>query len=122
MNKDDKGYHRLLIWQRARDFVKLIYLHSENFPRSEEFGLKSQLRRAAVSVVLNIVEGYRRSSTKDFLHFLNIAEGSLAELEAALEISHDLDLLTDDIFVQTEVKRSEVGFLLHQFIKGLKKK
>lgn len=107
---------------KSRDLVKLVYLHTENFPKSEEFGLKSQLRRAAVSVVLNIVEGYRRSSTKDFLHFLNIADGSLAEMEAALEISHDLDFLVDDIYVQAEVKRSEVGFLLHQFIKGLKKK
>jgi four helix bundle protein len=122
IEKADKGYHKLLIWQRSRELVKLVYLHTDNFPKSEEFGLKSQLRRAAVSVVLNIVEGYRRSSTKDFLHFLNIANGSLSELEAGLEISQDLDFMTDDVYVQIEIKRSEVGFLLHQFVKSLKKK
>ncbi len=118
----DKGYHKLLVWQRARELVKLVYLYTETFPKNEEFGLKSQLRRAAVSVVLNIVEGYRRSTTKDFLHFLNIANGSLSELEAALEISLDLNFLSEDNYSQAESKRSEVGFLLHQFIKSLKKK
>lgn len=122
MLKEDKGYHKLLIWQRARELLKLIYLHSENFPKSEEFGLKSQVRRAGVSVVLNIVEGYRRSTTKDFLHFLNISNGSLSELEAAFEIALDLNFVTQEKYSEIEIKRSEVGYLLHQFIKSLKHK
>lgn len=122
MLKEDKGYHKLLIWQRARELLKLIYLHSENFPKSEEFGLKSQVRRAGVSVVLNIVEGYRRSTTKDFLHFLNISNGSLSELEAAFEIALDLNFVTQEKYSEIETKRSEVGYLLHQFIKSLRHK
>lgn len=120
--KLEKGYHKLLVWQRSRELVKQVYLHTESFPKSEEFGLKSQLRRAAVSVVLNIVEGYRRSTTKDFLHFLNIADGSLAELEAAIEISFDLRFLSEKDSSNIESKRSEVGFLLHRLISSLKKK
>ncbi len=120
--KENKGYHKLLVWQRAREFIKLVYISTENFPRSEEFGLKGQLRRSAVSVVLNIVEGYRRETTKDYLHFLNIAHSSLTEVEAALEISQDLNFLSDDLYAELEMKRGEVGYLLHKFIIGLKKR
>lgn len=122
MTKENKGYHKLLVWQRARELIKLIYLSTENFPKSEEFSLKSQLRRAAVSVVLNIVEGYRRGTTKEYLHFLNIASGSLAELEAGLEISQDLTFLPVNRYEELETKRSEVGYLLYKLILGLQKK
>lgn len=82
-NKFNKGYHKLIIWQKARELVRLIYKYTEDFPKAEEFGLKGQLRRAAVSVILTIVEGHRRKSKKEFLHFLDIAVGSLTEVEAA---------------------------------------
>lgn len=117
----NKGYHKLIVWQKAREFVKTVYHYTENFPKAEEFGLKGQLRRAAVSVVLNIVEGYRRNSRKDYLHFLNIAESSLVEIEAALEICLDLHFLTEEYYVLMEKKRGEVGFLLFSLIKSLKK-
>ena len=121
VNKQNKGYHKLITWQRASELISLVYKLTENFPKSEEFGLKSQLRRAAVSVVLTIVEGYRRSSTKDYLHFLNTADSSLAELEAGFEISLNLSFLTQDEYDTLEKKRSEVGYLLSQLIKSLKK-
>lgn len=122
MDKHDKGYHKLIVWQRARELVRLIYQHTENFPKAEEFGLKGQLRRAAVSVVLNIVEGYRRSTTKEYLHFLNTADSSLSELEAGLEISLDLQFLSKNMYEILERKRGEIGYLLSQLIKSLKKK
>ena len=117
---NEKGYHKLIVWQRARELVKLVYIHTENFPKAEEFGLKNQLRRAAVSIVLNIVEGYRRNTTKDYLHFLNTADGSLSEVEAALEICLDLDFILQEKYSLLEAKRSEVGYLLSQLIKSLK--
>jgi four helix bundle protein len=120
MDKVNKGYHKLIVWQRARELVRLIYKHTESFPKAEEFGLKGQLRRAAVSVVLNIVEGYRKSTTKEYLHFLNISDGSLAELEAALEIVLDLQFIPKANYEILENKRSEVGYLLSQLIKSLK--
>ncbi len=120
MEKKNKGYHKLIVWQRARELVKLIYLYSENFPKSEEFGLKGQLRRATVSVVLNLVEGYRRRTTKEYLHFLNNADSSLSEVEAALELSLDLNFLDEKSYEVLESKRGEVGYLLSQLIKSLK--
>ncbi|MDO8460866.1 MAG: four helix bundle protein [bacterium] len=122
MEKLNKGYHKLIVWQRARELIVLIYQYTEDFPKAEEFGLKGQLRRAAVSIVLNIVEGYRRSTTKDYLHFLNTANGSLSELEAALEISLDLKFLSEDSYQVLEGKRSEVGYLLFRLTKSLKNK
>lgn len=122
MDKTNKGYHKLLVWQRTRELIQLIYKYTESFPRLEEFGLKGQLRRAAVSILLNVVEGYRRSTTKEYLHFLNIADGSLAELEAALEICLDLGFLSNETYKILENKRSEVGYLLSQLIKSLQKK
>ncbi len=118
--KEDKGYHKLLVWQRARELVNSVYKLTEDFPKEETFGLKGQIRRAAISVVLNIVEGYRRSSRKDFLHFLNTADGSLSELEAAIEISLDLKFLNKANYEILEQKRAEVGYLLSRLIKSLK--
>lgn len=119
-NKTNKGYHKLLVWQKARELVVLIYQHTDNFPKAEEFGLKGQLRRAAVSVVLTVVEGHRRNSRKEFLHFLDIAISSLAEVEAAWELSLDLGFIKEEVYAGVEAKRSEVGFLLSSFIKSLK--
>lgn len=120
--KNNKGYHKMIVWQRSRELVLLVYQHTEGYPKSEEFALKSQLRRAAISIVLNIVEGYRKSTTKDYIHFLNIADGSLSELEAGLELSVDLSFIKQKDYDELEKKRSEVGYLLSQLIKSLKYK
>lgn len=119
-NKLNKGYHKLIVWQRAKELVLLIYQHTESFPKSEEFGLKSQLRRAAVSIVLNIVEGNRRSSRKEFLHFLDIAASSNTEVEAGWELAIELGFISTDVYETVDQKISEVGFLLGSFIKSLK--
>ncbi|MDO8551368.1 MAG: four helix bundle protein [bacterium] len=122
MDKGNKGYHKLIVWQRARELVVLVYKFSESFPSNEEYGLKGQIRRAAVSVVLNIVEGYRRNSTKEYLHFLNNSDASLSEVEAVLELCVDLKFLRLEDCASLEAKRSEVGFLLSRLILSLKKK
>lgn len=120
-DKTDKGYHKLLIWQKARELVILIYKATENFPKAEEFGLKGQLRRAGVSVVLTMVEGHRRRSKKEFLHFLDMSASSLTEIEAAWELTHDLGFVTEEYLEVVEAKRAEVAYLLNSFINGLKK-
>ena len=122
MDKKNKGYHKLLVWERARELVIQVYARTQEFPISEEFGLKNQLRRASVSVVLNIVEGYRRSTRKDYLHFLNIAEGSIHEIEAALELASDLGFLSRENYNSIENKRGEVAYLLWKLITVLKTK
>jgi four helix bundle protein len=119
--KGDKGYHKLLVWQKARELVILIYKYTEDFPKSEEFGLKGQLRRASISSVLTIVEGHRRRTRKDFLHFLNISISSVVEIEAAWELSLDLGFIIQAVYDEVETKRGEVNFLLDKFIKSLEK-
>jgi len=120
--KSTKGYHKLLVWQKAREFVILIYKYTENYPRSEEFGLKGQTRRASVSILLTIVEGYRRRSTKEFLRFLDISEASLTEVEACLELVLDLGFLEEKEYNELEQKRAELGFLIDSFEKSLKRR
>jgi four helix bundle protein len=119
-DKSNKGYHKLFIWKKARELVVLIYSNTENLPKSEEFGLKLQLRRAAVSVLLTIVEGHRRSSRKEFLHFLNIAASSLAEVEAAWELCLDLNFTSEEVYAKVDTKIAEEAFLLGAFIRSLK--
>lgn len=95
---DIKNFKDLKVWQRSRELVKDVYLISRTFPAEEKYGLTNQLRRAAVSVPSNIAEGHSRCGTKDYIHFLSIAIGSLAEIETQLILSVDLDFCkTEDI-------------------------
>jgi four helix bundle protein len=86
-----KHYKDLLVWQKGMNLAKLVYKLTMRFPAEERYGLTSQLRRAAVSVPSNIAEGQARRGTNEFLQFLSIAEGSLAELETQLLLSVELD-------------------------------
>jgi four helix bundle protein len=94
MSEQNKPQHDkdLLIWQKGMVLAKLVYRVTQIFPGEERYGLTSQLRRAAVSVPSNIAEGQARRD--EFLHFLSIAEGSLAELETQLLLSTELAYCT----------------------------
>jgi len=81
-----KNYKNLVVWQKSVELVVAVYETTEQFPKSEIYGLTSQMRRAAVSIPSNIAEGRRRSSKKDFCHFLIISFGSGSELETQIEI------------------------------------
>lgn len=120
--KKDKGYHRLLVWQRTREFVLLIYKVTKNFPREELFGLTSQLRRAIVSVLLNIVEGHAKESAKEVLRFFGMAKASLAEVEACLEICLDLGYLDKRTYEELEEKRAEIAYLISRYMKSVRSK
>jgi four helix bundle protein len=91
-----KKYSDLVAWQRAMDLVADIYRVSIEFPKSELYGLTSQLRRAAVSVPSNIAEGYGRSGRREFAHALSIALGSLAEVETQILIAERLGYIAAD--------------------------
>jgi len=86
-------YRELKIWLNARALNKLIYLLSEDFPLEEKFGLKSQIRRASVSISSNIAEGSSHESNSMFIKYLNIAMGSLCEVESQLYLCSDLNFL-----------------------------
>lgn len=79
-----RGYRDLLVWRKAMDWVERVYEATSHWPRDERFGLISQIRRAAVSVASNIAEGAARRSTGEFIQFLGISRGSLAEAETQL--------------------------------------
>ena len=90
-----KTFRDLIVWQKSMDLVTQIYLASGNFPKSEFYGLISQLRRSVVSIPSNIAEGYGRRSTGDYVRFLQIFVGSLYELQTQLEIAKKLEYLTE---------------------------
>lgn len=118
--KVSKGYHKLLVWQRMVELIKLVYFLTDKLPKSEDFGLKSQMRRAAVSVVSNFVEGYLKTSQKHKLSFLEIAKTSLLELEAQAEICKMLNYWSEKDYQLFEQKRGEVGFLLFRYSNKIK--
>lgn len=117
---EKKGYKKLKVYDEAHKLVKSVYKITEQFPKSEIFGLISQMRRAAVSVAANIIEGHTRPSKKDFSHFLSIANGSLAELEYYLELSLELNYIHQKQYDEINIQRILVGSLLGGFIKFLK--
>lgn len=88
-----KSYKDLFVWQKAIDLVIEIYRLTSYFPKTETYGLISQIRRAAVSIPSNIAEGRSRSTRKDFVQFLRIAGGAVAELETQLNISNKLSFV-----------------------------
>jgi len=86
--------HRdLLVWKKSIDFVTKIYKMTERFPKTEMYGLTSQLRRAAVSIPSNIAEGSARNTDKELIHFLHISRASAAEIETQLLISENLSYI-----------------------------
>ncbi len=91
-----KSFRELEIWKVGIELVKLVYKITDGFPQSELYGLCAQMRRCAVSVPSNTAEGFRRRHAKEFRQFLNIALGSLAELETQIVIATELHFLTDD--------------------------
>jgi four helix bundle protein len=113
-------YRDLLIWQKSLSLIKEIYTEAEKLPKSEEYNLKHQLKKAVVSVALNIAEGKNRRTSKDFINFLNIAKGSLAETEAVLLICEELKYLqiSEDLFARIE----ELAKMINSLITAIRKK
>ena len=86
-------YRKLKAWQGARELVRLIYEASAGFPRSERYGITSQVRAAAISIASNIAEGSGRGSDRDYARFIGFAIGSACEVETLLILGHDLGYL-----------------------------
>lgn len=117
------SFEKLEVWNDARNLVKMIYLHTNNFPERERFGLSSQMQRAVVSIVSNIAEGVSRNSVKEKIRFVELAYGSLMELYCQLYVSVDLDYLTPDMFtlIKAEIDKiaNKANALKRSFIKQL---
>ena len=112
---DDFIYKRLIVWQKAMVFWKLVYAEVKKFPVEERYALSDQVRRAAVSVASNIAEGAGRASNKDYAHFIAIARGSLFEAMTQLEGAEMLGYLV----ISDEIKdiASEISRMLTTMLK-----
>lgn len=97
------SHKRFIAWQESHRLVLAVYKATESFPRHELYGLTSQARRAAFSAAANIVEGAARKGRNEFRHFLDIALGSLSELEYALEVALALQYLKPEVHKALEV-------------------
>ena len=115
-----KTYKELIVWQKAVEFVTTIYSITKNFPKEEIYGLTNQIRRAAVSVPSNIAEGFGRNSKNEFKHFLQIAIGSLFELQTQLEITRNLEFISVEKFDVLFSSTREIETMLSSLIRKLK--
>jgi four helix bundle protein len=116
-----KSYKELLIWQKGIKIVVLVYKLTKDFPKDEIYALTSQLKRASVSVPSNIAEGFGRQTDKSFNHFLNIARGSLNEIETQLIIAKELGFIDNkDVLNEILFLIDEEGKMLNAFAKNLK--
>jgi four helix bundle protein len=113
------GYRSLTTWQRAMDLVDMVYDASEGWPRREDFGLTSQVRRAVVSVACNVAEGAGRSGKKEYAHHVSIAHGSLFETETLVTIARRrkfIDPASEEKLLRAS---AEVGRLLNGLFRSL---
>jgi four helix bundle protein len=117
-----KSYRDLQVWQEAVDLVELVYRASAPFPADERFGLASQLRRSSVSIPSNIAEGHARPTTRDYLRFLGISLGSLAEMETQILIAHRLGYIDDASLDRVCQASDRLGRMLRAMMKSLQAK
>ncbi len=119
MEKDERGFRQLNAWQKAYELTLEIYQLAKAFPKSEAYGLTSQLQRAVVFVPANIAEGYERNHRKEYVQFLFIAKGSLGEVETYLLLAKDFGYLSQDEYASIDEKRKTTSRLLKGLIKSL---
>ena len=109
----------LILWRKAMDLAVLVHRSCTTLPRYEAYGLDSQLCCAATSIPSNIAEGYARSFTKEYVYFLRIARGSIAELETQLLLAQRVGYLPESELIELQGRIDEVGRILHAVIAGL---
>lgn len=110
----------MIVWKKALELVKEIYLLTEKFPKDELYGLRSQMGRAAVSVPSQIAEGYLRRHRKEYVQFLSISLGSAAELETQILVCKSVDKFKQLDFMKAELLTTEVMKMLWVMIEKMK--
>jgi four helix bundle protein len=115
-----KDYRELKVWQKAHEYTLAVYMATQDFPREEQYGLTSQLRRATVSVPSNIAEGCGRNSDVELARFLEIAYGSASESDYQLLLAKDLGYLDRELYGRLTGMAEEVRRMLNGFIQKLR--
>jgi len=114
------SFRNLTVWKNGIQLAKKVYQFSLGLPKQELYGLASQMQRASVSVSANIAEGHARDSTKEFLHILRIARGSLAELETLLTIASELGYLQKKLHAELLSYCDQIGRMITGLRKSIK--
>jgi len=112
-----KTHKDLDVWKDSRKLVSVIYELTSKFPKEEVYSLTAQIKRAAITIPSNVAEGAARDSNKEYIHFLFIALGSVAELDTQLIIAKDLNFISDKDFNSTSEKLNIIGKMLSGLIK-----
>ena len=116
------GYNNLKVWNKAYKLTLKIYSLTKKYPKEETYGLTSQMRRASVSIIANIAEGYSKRSLNEYIHFVTIALGSCNELEVHIMLSNDLKYLKKEDYNYTKTRQEEITKMLLGLRKALEKK
>ena len=111
-------FKELIVWQRAKDLAVRIYMISNSGALNKDFGLRDQIRRAAVSIPSNLAEGDERGSDRDAVRFFYIAKGSLAELRTQLQIAREIGDLEKELFESLDKAFQELGTMIGSLIKA----
>jgi four helix bundle protein len=116
------NFRKLLIWQKSMELVTKIYKTTGKFLKEELFGITSQIRRSAISIPSNIAEGIGRDSNKECIRFLNISISSLFELQTQIEISYNIEYLTEEEFNTIYEDSREIERMLVSFMNKIKER
>jgi four helix bundle protein len=114
-----KSFFDLFVWKKAHEFVLCVYRVCSQFPDFEQFGLRSQFTRAAISIPANIAEGYKKLSKADKLRFFNISQGSLEECKYYILLSKDLGYISNESYIELCSLAKETSKLLLLYIQGV---
>ena len=114
------NFRDLVVWRRAQDLALSIYRSTSSFPKDERFGLTAQMRRAAVSVSSNIAEGCGRQGDRELARFLQIARGSVRELECQLHLSCQLGYLQQAMYTKLDADSQEISRMLNRLIRSFR--
>ena len=116
-----QGFEDLIVWQRAIEFVKQIYMVTNEGDLKFDFGLRDQMRRAAVSIPTNIAEGFERASRKEYLQFLNIAKASAGESRSLIRVGLEVGYLNQETYEQLRDKAATISRFLFNQIAAIKR-
>src|SRR5690606_1127281 len=112
-------YLKSTVWQTSHQLVLKTYVHTNNFPKSETYNLTSQINRAVLSIPTNIAEGCGRNGQKEFIRFLNISSGSANELDYLFLVSKDLELISEEVYVNLVNDLTEIRKMLYVLIQKI---
>jgi four helix bundle protein len=117
---DYRPHRDLDVWKKSMEFVKDVYQATEPFPKSEIYGLISQMRRAAISIPSNLAEGAARKGPKEFKQYLNIAQGSISELDTQIELALLLEYIDKKTYIDLMQKLGIISKMLFGLARSLK--